>query len=84
MTHGPDAAAAMIDYLRTHVLRDPSVTIDASTPLISSGLVDSFALTDVLLQLERVTRRRIPIGKIRPRDFETVATMLAKAEQVGV
>jgi hypothetical protein len=76
-------AAAMLEYLRAHVLRDPSVPLDVSTPLISSGLVDSFALTEVLLQLERVTQRRIPMGKVRPGDFETVASMLAKAEQVG-
>jgi acyl carrier protein len=79
----PEHAAAMIDYLRAQVLRDPRIALDAATPLISSGLVDSFALTEVLLQLERVTGRRIPMGKVRPSDFETVATMLARAEQVG-
>lgn len=78
-----DAVSAMIEYLRVHVLRDPAVSLEASTPLVSSGLVDSFALTDVLLALERVTGRRIPVGKVRPSDFETVATMIAKAEQVG-
>jgi hypothetical protein len=79
-----DAERRMIDYLRTHVIADPSVTLDERTALISSGLVDSFALTEVLLELERVTQRRIPVGKVRPSDFESVAAMLAKAERVGV
>ena len=40
-----DAARRMIDYLRAHVIADPSVSVDEGTALISSGLVDSFALT---------------------------------------
>lgn len=79
-----DAARRMIEYLRAHVIADPSVVLDERTALISSGLVDSFALTEVLLELERATNRRIPVGKVRPSDFESVATMLAKARRVGI
>jgi len=58
-------------------------TLDVDTPLVSSGLLDSFALVDVLLELERVTGRRIPAGRVSPADFETVRHMLEAAARVG-
>jgi hypothetical protein len=45
--------------------------------------VDSFALIDVLLHLEKVTNRKISPGKVSPRDMDTVRQMLATAERVG-
>ena len=73
----------MIEYLKTKVLRDPSIKIDEDTTLVSSGLVDSFALIDVLLHLEKVTNRKISPGKVSPPDMDTVRQMLATAERVG-
>jgi acyl carrier protein len=58
-------------------------TLDVDTPLVSSGLLDSFMLVEVLVELERVTRRRIPAGRVSPTDFETVRGMLEAAERVG-
>jgi acyl carrier protein len=77
------AAQQMISHINEKVLRDRSLEIAVDTPLISSGLVDSFALIDLLLQLEKVTRRRIPPGRMSPRDMETVRLMLSTAERVG-
>jgi hypothetical protein len=34
-------------------------------------------------ELTRVTGRRIPIGRVRPDDFETVEEMLAMATRAG-
>ena len=73
----------MIEYLKTKVLRNPSINIDEDTALVSSGIVDSFALIDVLLHLEKVTNRKISPGKVSPRDMDTVRQMLATAERVG-
>ena len=76
-------AAAMIAYITTEVVRDPAVRIDEDTALVSSGLVDSIALIDVIVELERVCGLRIPTGRVHPEDFETVRLMLAKAARVG-
>src|SRR6185436_2748584 len=38
----------MIDYLTREIIRRPGIQINADSPLISSGLVDSFALADIL------------------------------------
>lgn len=65
------------------LIRKPGVTIDENTPLVSSGLIDSMELVDLLLKLEDLTGRRIPAAKVRPRDLDTVKLMLATAERVG-
>ncbi len=72
----------MIAHIRA-LIRQPSVTIDENTPLVSSGLIDSMALVDLLMKLEDLTHKRIPAGKVQPKDMDTVAKMFATAERVG-
>jgi acyl carrier protein len=76
-------AKQMVDFLRTKVIRDPNSTIDLDTPLVSSGIMDSFALLDALLELEKITRRRIPAMKVSPNDLDTVRKMFETAERIG-
>jgi acyl carrier protein len=75
-------AQQMIQHI-SQLIRKPSVVIDENTPLVSSGLVDSMALVDLLLKLEDLTHMRIPPGKVQPKDMDTVATMFATAQRVG-
>jgi acyl carrier protein len=77
-------AQAMIDYVKKNLLIDSSEEIGEETPLVSSGLVDSFALIEVLLELEKVTRRKISPGKVGAKDMDTVSLMLRTAERVGI
>ena len=72
----------MIEYILKRI-RKPNLTIDENSPLVSSGLVDSMALGDMLLQLEDVTHMRIPAGKVRPKDMDTVGKMFETAARVG-
>jgi acyl carrier protein len=75
-------AQQMIDQV-VKLVRKPGLQIDENTPLVSSGLIDSMALVDLLLKLEDITRMRIPAGKVQPKDMNTVALMLATAQRVG-
>lgn len=77
-----DEQKQMIDFVLRRI-RKPSLAIDENTPLVSSGLVDSMALGDLLLELEDLTHLRIPPGKVRPKDLDTVAMMFATAARVG-
>ncbi|HEV7993621.1 MAG TPA: hypothetical protein VGP25_17470 [Gemmatimonadaceae bacterium] len=77
-------AQAMIDYVKKNLLMDSSDEIAEDTPLVSSGLVDSFALIEVLLELEKVTKRKISPGKVGAKDMDTVSLMLKTAERVGI
>ena len=72
----------MIEHIR-QLIRKPSVTLDENTALVSSGLIDSMALVDLLIKLEDVTHLRIPAGKVQPKDLDTVAKMFATAARVG-
>jgi acyl carrier protein len=74
---------AMIDYALRQVIRRPGVEITEDSPLVSSGLIDSLALVQILIQLEDVTHMRIPAGKVQPKDMDTVSLMWATAQRVG-
>jgi acyl carrier protein len=75
-------AQQMIEHI-VGLIRKPGLAIDENTPLVSSGLIDSMALVDLLLKLEDLTHMRIPPGKVQPKDMDTVAKMFATAERVG-
>ena len=78
-----EATQQLINYIQSQVIRKKGVSIEADTPLVSSGLVDSLALVDVLAEVERVTKMRIPAGKVQPKDMDTINLMLATAARVG-
>jgi len=78
-----EQAQALLNYLSSNVLRRPGIQLKADSSLVASGLIDSFALVDVLLKLEEVTEMRIPAGKVQPKDMDTVILMLAMAKRVG-
>ena len=72
----------MIEHI-VRLIRKPNINIDENSPLISSGLIDSMELVDLLLKLEDLTHMRIPAGKVQPKDMDTVAKMFATAQRVG-
>ena len=65
------------------LIRKPDIAIDENTRLVSSGLIDSMALVDLLVKLEDLTGLRISPGKVQPKDMDTVALMFATAQRVG-
>ena len=75
-------ALQMIGYI-SQLIRKPGIIIEENTPLVSSGLIDSMALVDLLMKLEELTGKRIPPGKVQPKDMDTVAKMFNTAERVG-
>ena len=75
-------AQQMVDQV-LKLVRKPGLQIDENTPLVSSGLIDSMALVDLLLKLEDITHLRIPAGKVQPKDMNTVSLMFATAQRVG-
>ena len=78
-----DQAQQIIDYLVRDVMRRPEAKIDENTPLVSSGLIDSLALIDIVQKLEEITQTRIPAGKLQAKDLDTVQLMLNAVQRVG-
>lgn len=70
-------------YIAAKVLKGKSVEITEDTPLVSSGLIDSFALIDIFLELQRITERKVPASKVQAKDMDTVRLMFALAERFG-
>ena len=73
----------IIKYIVSEVIRRQDIPIDEDTKLVSSGLIDSLSLVDILFKLEDVTHMRIPAGKLQPKDMDTVRQMFVTAERVG-
>ena len=73
----------IISYILQEVVRRPGVEIHADTPLVSSGLIDSLELVNILVKLEDVTQMRIPAAKVRPKDMDTVHLMFVTAQRLG-
>lgn len=44
--------AALSDYIKTHMIKDPNYPLQDDEPLITGGLVDSFALVELALFIE--------------------------------
>jgi acyl carrier protein len=82
MSSAPDYGR-MVVFLRSVIVRNPGMAIEVDTPLVSSGMVDSFALIEIVHELEKITSRRIPASKVSPRDLDTVRRMFATADRVG-
>lgn len=57
--------------------------ITEDTPLVSSGLIDSFALIEIFLELQRIAGRKVPAGKVQAKDMDTVRLMFATADRFG-
>jgi acyl carrier protein len=79
-----EKAQEIIDYIVREVIRRPDkqIIITEDTPLVSGGLIDSFALVAILQKVEDVAHMRIPAGKVRAKDMDTVKLMLETAERV--
>lgn len=76
-------AVELAAYIQNQFVRRPGIQILPETPLVSSGLIDSFALIEIFLKLEQITGRKIPAGKVQAKDMDTVQQMLATAYRMG-
>lgn len=75
-------AQQMIEHI-VRLIRKPNLKLEENTPLVSSGLIDSMALVDLLQKLEDLTHMHIPPGKVQPKDLDTVVMMFVTARRVG-
>ena len=72
----------LTSYIAEKVIMGKS-EITEDTPLVSSGLIDSFELIGIFLELQRISGRKVPASKVQVRDMDTVRLMFATAERFG-
>jgi len=68
-----DAKKMIIDYVKKEFLEDDSdMEIKEDTPLISSGIVDSFSMVSLKTFIEKKYKIQIPDAKATPEAFDSV------------
>jgi acyl carrier protein len=72
----------LIAFIQSKVAKGKG-EIREDTPLVSSGLIDSFGLIEVFLELQRIAGLKVPASKVQAKDMETVRLMFATAERFG-
>ena len=58
--------------------------IGPQTSVIDSGRVDSFALADLIAQLEAATSLRLPTERLSPGDFDTAELLANRLANLGL
>jgi acyl carrier protein len=68
---------AILEYIRNEYLdNDDDVELTETTPLISSGIVDSFSMVSLKRFLEKKNGISIPDDEATPQAFDTVASIV--------
>ena len=73
----------LIAYIVEKITKGKGGEITEDTPLVSSGLVDSFALIEIFLELQKIAGCKVPASKVQAKAMDTVRLMFATAEKFG-
>jgi acyl carrier protein len=73
----------LTSYISEKVMKGKGSAINEDTPLVSSGLIDSFALIEIFLELQKIAGRKVPASKVQAKDMDSVRLMFAMVEKFG-
>ena len=73
-----DTKQMIIDYIKKEFLEeDDEMEVKEDTPLITSGIVDSFSMVSLKTFLEKKFKIQIPDAKATPEAFDTVNNIIS-------
>ena len=75
----------ILEYIRREYLDEEEaqdLALDANTPLITSGIVDSFSMVSLKRFLEKTYGVRIPDERATPEAFDSAARIAALVESL--
>lgn len=82
---GEDLKKLIIDYVKhEYVDEEDDQEIDENTPLISSGIVDSFSMVSLKTFLEKKFSIKIPDEKATTDAFDTVTEIMKLLKEFNV
>ena len=67
----------LLNYIRLELLRQPKRVLAADTPLISSGLIDSFSLVDLGIHIETQYGVTLDPSELAVSSFDTAEQLAA-------
>ena len=74
----------ILEYIKNEYLDEDDeddVELDENTPLISSGIVDSFSMVSLKTFLEKKFDIRLPDEEATPEAFDTVTSIMALVDK---
>ncbi|MEV4805674.1 phosphopantetheine-binding protein [Nonomuraea sp. NPDC049421] len=73
----------LIAFIQDNLVQDgDDLTIDATTPLLASGLLDSLRTARLLNHLRKDLGVPVPAAKLDPENFRDVATIAAMVTEL--
>lgn len=72
----------LAQYIQRQLLAESSVSIDATTPLITSGLLDSFSIVELIAHIEERYKIRIDPRWHRIEHFDSLASAMETIERI--
>ena len=76
------AADTINAFIRTKILRDAGARLTDDSPLLTSGIVDSFALVDFHQFLEDTFDVRIPESDFTPDRMNTIDAIVGRVAEL--
>jgi acyl carrier protein/D-alanine--poly(phosphoribitol) ligase subunit 2 len=74
---------AVLEYVKNEYLdEDDDEELDVDTPLISSGIVDSFSMVSLKVFLEKKYGVQIPDAKATPEAFDSVRKICGVVSEI--
>jgi len=72
-----DMKDVILEYVKDeYVDEDDDIELTHDTPLISSGIVDSFSMVSLKVFLEKKYKIKIPDAEASPEAFDTVSSIV--------
>lgn len=75
--------SSMLVYIREHLAQDPAQVESTDQPLISSGIIDSFALVELSVFIEEEFGVCVPDPQMTVANFDTVDQGFATLERLA-
>ncbi|GAA3613923.1 hypothetical protein GCM10022419_118870 [Nonomuraea rosea] len=73
----------LIDFIQKNLVQDgDDITVDETTPLLVSGLLDSLRTARLLTFLRKDVGVAIPAAKLDPENFRDVVTIVAMVREL--
>jgi acyl carrier protein len=78
-----DLEAALLGFIRTNLVENPTDVESVDQPLMSSGVIDSFALIELALFIEEELGVVIPDPEVTVVNFDTVRLGAATVRRIA-